>query len=601
MEQGFKDADLILERKYKTPFQHHGTLQTRTCVATWDGDALSVYESCQGVWNAKLNLAKSLGLPVEKVRVIVKYQGGGFGSKAGASRSITYAAKLAMMTKRPVRIELTRAEEFISHPRRMSSTIYIKTGVKKDGTLTAIECKGIINVGSGGGYGAFTYDIIQHPVLLYNCPNLYLEQIGVYTNLQHTGPTRSPLNVAGVSAFEAHMDEVAESLGIDPLQFRLKNYTYYSDPVRKTPFSAKNLDRAMSEVTKAIGWEHRSVYALDRKKEGPKKRGIGMGIYVFHGVGLPPFEANANVVIDRNGSIKLIAAVVDIGTGSPTALSQIAAEELGVSLEDIEISYGDTEGAPYSPGSHASRIIPEMGPAVLQAAAKARESLFQLVANYFKVDAQRLQSARGWIYLKDDHNRKIAFKEACKLIPQGESIEATGSRAPNVGSAPYSLWTNKDAKVTHATFGAMAVEVEVDIETGEVRVLRAATAHEFGRVLNPKFCDSQHYGGLVFGIGYGLLEEAITDKKTGVMLNTDFHQYRMATSLDMPETSIPINIEAEDGYFAYSSKGGGEGINSAVPAAIRNAVYNATGVWFYEYPITPGRMLSEIKAKSKVQ
>lgn len=595
VERGFKEADFVLERRYKTPFQHHGTLQTRSCVAYWDSDILTLQESCQGVWPTKRNLAKSLEVPVDKIRVLVKFQGGGFGSKAGAHRSITYAAKLSMMTSRPVRLELTRAEEFISHPRRPSTTVYIKTGVKRDGTLTAIMCKAIINIGSGGLYSVFAYDFIQHAMLLYDCPNMHLEQIGVYTNLQYTGPERSPLNVAAASSFEAHMDEVAGSINMDPLEFRRKNYTTYSDPIRKTPFSAKNLDLAMDQVARAIGWHRRLPFSL-AEGQRRKKRGIGMGIYVFHGVGLPPFEAKARVTIDRNGAIKLYAGVVDIGTGCATTLSMIAAEELGVSLENIDIIYGDTEETPYAPGTHASRIIPEMGPAVLQASSKAREELFQRVAACFKVERSALESSNRWIYLKDNPKTRISFAEACRRFVESDTqIIGTGSRAPNVGTAPYNL-LSREASVTHATFGATAVEVEVDEETGEISVIRSATAHEFGRALNPKLCNSQHYGGLVFGIGYGLLEEAILDSKTGIMLNTDLHQYRIPTSLDMPEEAIPLNIEGEDEYFAYSSKGGGEGINSAVAAAIRNAVANATGVWFNEYPLTPARVIDGLKS-----
>lgn len=607
VDRGFREADFIFEGRYKTPFQCHGTLQTRSCVATLEGDVLTVYESCQGVWSVRNDLSKSLGLPPEKIRVVVNYQGGGFGSKAGAHRSITFAAWLALRTRRPVKLELTRSEEFVSHPRRPSTTIYIKTGVKKDGTLTAIRSKSIINIGSGGLYGPFNHDINQHPVLLYSCPNMHLQQLAVHTNLQFTGPARSPLNVAGVSAFEAHMDEIAEAIGIDPLAFRFKNYTVYADTVRRTPFSAKNLDKAMSQVAQSIGWERRAKRAgmttTAQQPEGPKRRGIGMAIYVFHGVGLPPFNANASVVLRRGGRPQLLAGVVDIGSGAATVLSMIAAEELGVSLEDVEVVYGDTHPTTYSPATHASRVIPEMGPAVLQAAAMARERLFERVAGHWKVDARSLQSANGWIYSKCDSDadakaRRISFGDACMLLPEGESIVATGSRRPNVGTAPYNLFV-RQADVTHATFGATAVEVEVNVETGEIRVLKSATAHEFGRALNPKLCNSQHYGGLVFGIGFALLEEPILDKQTGMTLNTDLHQYRMPTSLDMPEETIPLNIEGDDAYFAYSSKGGGEGINSAVPAAIRNAVYNAIGVPLNEYPMTPERVMEAIKASKK--
>ena len=604
IQKGFREADFVLERVYKTGFQHHGTLQTRTCVANWSGDSLIVFESCQGIWQSKKDLAWSLKLPPEKVTIKMRYEGGGFGSKAGAHRSIHYASRLSMVTKRPVRLELTRAEEFLAHPRRASCSFYIKTGVKRDGTLTAMYGKAILNIGAGGGYRPFTNRVIGMPFVLYKCPNAYFEQWGVHTNLQFNGPMRSPVNLMGVCAAEAHFDEVAETVGIDPLDFRIKNYTPYADQVRHIPFSSKKLDVAMSSVTKAIDWSKWKEYG-SKPWGSSKRRGVGMANYIFHGVGNNPSVAFAEVSLRNDGSIDLRIGITDIGGGSATALSQVAAEELGVELRDIHVVYGDTAPTPFGPGSHSSRVIPEVAPAVLQAAAIARKNLFQIVGTYMRVDPSDLRSKLGEIYLASDPAIKMNFKDACALIgPEG--ILAKGSRAPAPGSHPFPHpkpegggWSPPHGPVQFATFGSCAVEVEVDVETGEVRVLRAAIAHEFGRALNPKFCDSQLYGGISMGIGSALLEEAITDSKTGIMMNTDLHQYRMATSLDMPLECIPFNIEGEDKFFAYSAKGGAEGTNTSVPAAIRNAIYNATGVWMYEYPITPNRLLVALSKKKK--
>ncbi len=388
---------------------------------------------------------------------------------------------------------------------------------------------------------------------------------------------------------------------MDPLEFRLKNYNPYADQVKMTPFSAKKLDVAMRDVTEAIDWTRRKEYAsLQNGKL--KRRGIGMASYIFNGVGINPCKANAEVAIRRDGTIELHAAIVDIGTGSATTLAMIAAEELGVPLESVRVIYGDSEAGPYAPGSHASRMIPEMGPAVLQAAADARKKLFEALAQSFKVHASQLRSAEGWIYFGSDPSRRVRFEEACGLMGD-ETITGRGSRARFPGSGypmPRAIPKGEapvEGQVSFATFGASAAEVEVDVETGEVRVLKIATAHEFGRALNPKLCDSQHYGGILMGIGMGLLEEPVLDKRTGIMLNTDLHQYRMPTALDMPLEAIPFNVEDDDPFFAYSAKGGGEGVNTAIPAAIRNAIYNAVGVWMYEYPITRERMVAALAEK----
>ena len=603
IQKGFKEADIVIERVYKTAFQHHGTLQTRTCVANWKGDSLIVFESCQGIWQAKKDLAWSLKVPQDKVTIKMRYEGGGFGSKAGAHRSIHYASRLSMETNRPVRLELTRAEEFVSHPRRPSCVFYMKTGIKYDGTLTAMWGKAIMNIGAGGGYRPFTNRVIGMPFVLCKCPNAYFEQWGVHTNLQFTGPMRSPVNHMGVCAAEAHLDELAEEVGMDPYEFRLKNYTPYADQVKQIPFSSKKLDEAMRCVTQAIGWSQRKDYAT-AKNSGSKRRGIGMANYCFHGVGSNPSKAFAEVSIRNDGSIDLRMGIVDIGGGAATSLTQIAAEELGVELRDIHVVYGDTGPTPYGPGSHSSRVVPEMGPAVLQAAAKARRSLFEIVGASMGVDPSQLRSKLGEIYLASDPSIKFDFKDACTQIgPEG--ILVRGSRAPAPGSHPFPHpkpggggWEPPHGPVQFATFGSCAVEVQVDIETGEVNVLRAAIAHEFGRALNPKFCYSQLYGGISMGIGAALLEEPMHDKKTGIMINPDLHQYRMATSLDMPFECIPFNIEGEDKFFAYSAKGGAEGTNTSVPAAIRNAIYNATGVWMYEYPISRNKLLEALRNKS---
>jgi CO/xanthine dehydrogenase Mo-binding subunit len=265
----------------------------------------------------------------------------------------------------------------------------------------------------------------------------------------------------------------------------------------------------------------------------------------------------------------------------------IAAEELGVSADDIMVIWGDTEGTRYAPSCHVSRCTAEMGPAVLQAAAEARQKLFEIIAPVLGANPDDLESKNGKIYVKSDPSRFISFKDACSKIETDKPIIGRGSRAPNPDAPKF------------ATFGAQAVEVEVDVETGEVKILKIASAHEFGRAINPKFCISQIYGGILFGIGYALSEEGIFDPKTGKMLNTNLHQYREPTSLDFDFEVIPFIVEGEDPYFAYSAKGAAETTNNPTPAAIRNAIYDAVGVWLNDLPITPDKLLNAIKIKNK--
>jgi CO/xanthine dehydrogenase Mo-binding subunit len=601
LEKGFGEADVVIEDRYSTQVSHHGTIQTRACVASWDGHALTVWDAVQGVWNSKLALADSLGLDPENVRVIVKYLGGGFGSKAYSHRITYFAAKLSMVTGRPVKMERTRAEEFVNHSRRWDCTFHFKMGAKKDGTLTAIYQKAIVSLGAASlPPNYYCRQIIWHTANLHACPNVHLEQIGVYTNRQVTGPTRSPLNMPAIFALESHMDRMAVALNMDPFTFRMKNYALYQsvgtdeadDPTavlencdRQGPYSSKNLDQCMKLATDGIGWERRKEF--DPLDPGPVKRGIGMASYlVVQGVGLSPYRAEARVVIHPDGTIHLFAGVVDIGGGQQTIFSMIAAEELGVELDDVTIIFGDTLDTPYSPSSHASRCTPEMGPAVLQAAAEARQKLFEITAPVLGVQAKDLQSKHGEIYSKSDPSTSIGFKKACHEIDPQAPITGRGSRSSNP----------RDAMM--ATFGAQAVELEVDCETGQVNLLKMAVAQDFGRAINPKLCVSQIYGGVGFGVGFVLTEEGAYDRETGKLLTCNLHQYRMPTSVDFPKVKTYL-AEMEDPYFAYSAKGAGENTNAPTPAAIRNAIYNAIGIWFNDLPITPDKILKAIHQKEK--
>ncbi len=580
VDRGFAEADVVVEETYTTSFQYHATLQTRCAIADWDGKVLTVFDSGQGVWNAKLNLSKSLDLPLDQVRVVTKYVGGGFGSKAAAQRYAHYAAKLAVLTKRPVRLELTRPEEFVSHPHRFSVKKWLKMGAKRNGDLTAVQGKGLVNLGTGGTYGNQGDKLAEHPFDLYECPNAYLEEYGVYTNSQMTGYMRSVMRVMSNFLLESHMDRLAVALNMDPLDLRLRNYTVWGDQEKKVPYSAKHLDRCMRLVSEAIGWPRRKDLT-EFNKYTSIKRGIGMAAYIYDGVGMTPYDANADVVIRRDGTVELLAGIVDIGGGQTTILRMIAAEELGVTLDRVRIKYGDTEGTKYAPGTHASRMTVEMGPAVLKASAEARQHLFAVAALMLDAQADDLRSENDIIYSKHEPARRIRFEKVCDALGPDGKVQGSGSRAPN------------PSNIVLRTFGAQAVEVEVDVETGSVRVLRVASAHELGRALNPKLCLSQHHGGIIMGLGYALLEDPAFDPKTGVMLNPDLHQYRTPTSLETPEI-IAFNVEAEDPYFAYSAKAIGEATMVATPAAIRNAIYHASGIWLNSLPMTRNKVLDAL-------
>jgi CO/xanthine dehydrogenase Mo-binding subunit len=585
VDRGLAEADVVSESHFTLPTQYHVDIQTRCCIADWDGLRLTVYEASQGVWNVKRELAKSLGLEEDRVRVVVQNMGGGFGSKAGAQRVVHYAARLAMLAGRPVRLELTRPEEFLSHPRRYAGEVTMRLGARRDGTLTAIDAEIVLDIGSGSLY-AGKYTMTLHQISeLYRCPSVRVRIVAVYTNTSPTGPQRGVLDPIATFSTEAAIDDLAARLGMDPLALRMKNYAEdfqgLDDTTPALPYTSKHLDACLATVADAIGWADRDRLAADAR--GSVRRGVGIAAYCIERGGYAPFSAKADVVARPDGSVEVQAGVVEIGAGQITILPMIAAEELGLPAERIRIHHGDTDGTHYAPSSHASRITSEVGPAVLQAAAMVRGRLFELVAPQLEVSPLDLVAADERIHVRGVPARGLSFTAACALMSEPE-IRATGSRAPNPDDVIFRL------------FGAHGAEVLVDVETGELRVVRIVCSHDIGRPINPKLVESQQYGGAVMGLGYGLYEEAELDGKTGVLLTPDVHQYRVPTALETPAIEAR-NVESEDAFYPYSAKPVGEAPLVGVMPAVRNALRHALGFGIDALPLTPARILEAIAAR----
>jgi CO/xanthine dehydrogenase Mo-binding subunit len=587
VERGLAEADVVSESRFTLPTQYHVDIQTRCCIADWNGDRLTIYEASQGVWNVKRELAKSLGLEEDRVRVVVQNMGGGFGSKAGAQRVVHYAARLAMLAGRPVRLELTRPEEFLSHPRRYAGEVTMRLGARRDGTLTAIDAEIVLDIGSGSLY-AGRYAMTLHQISeLYRCPSVRVRIVAVYTNTTPTGPQRGVLDPIATFSTEAAIDDLAARLDMDPLALRMKNYAEdfqgLDDTTPALPYTSKHLDACLAAVADAIGWSERDRMRAEAR--GPVRRGVGIAAYCLERGGYAPFSAKADVVARPDGSVEVQAGVVEIGAGQITILPMIAAEELGLPPERIHIHHGDTDGTHYAPSSHASRITSEVGPAVLQAAAQVRGRLCELVAARLEVSPLDLVAAEECIYVRGIPERGMTFTEACALMA-GPEIRATGSRAPNPDDVIFRL------------FGAHGAEVEVDVETGELRVLRIVCSHDIGRPINPKLVESQQYGGAVMGLGYGLYEEAELDGKSGVLLTPDVHQYRVPTALETPVIEAR-NVEREDAFYPYSAKPVGEAPLVGVMPAVRNAIRHALDLGIDTLPITPARILEALAARKK--
>lgn len=584
LAQGFAQADVIVERTFRTQCALHNCMETHGSVAMWEGDSLTVWDSTQHIFGVREGLARLLGLPLHRVRVIKKYMGGGFGSKNNLGKYTVIAALAAKMTGRPVKIMLDRHEENLAAGNRPSTVQHLKIGAKRDGTLTALELRAII---SAGAYCLWPPSVGGPARQLYACPNLKTEQYTVFTNTGPLSAFRAPGYVEGTFALESLMDELARELELDPLELRLKNYTEI-DQTTGRPYSTKGLREAYERGAKLFGRKSPSLKgrgsAPPTLGEGMGERflrGFGMASQIWSGNGMPP--AYAIVKINPDGTAIVITGTQDIGTGTKTVLAQIAAEELGFPIEKISVELGDTQLGLYAPLSAGSMTVASVGPAVRVAAHEARQQLLDVAAQVLEVPRESLTISQG-LLSSSALPKPVAVHEVLKNL-ENFMIIGRGAREPN------------PEDVTVNTFGAQFAEVTVDTETGEVRVERIVAVHDSGRVINPLTLSSQIEGGIIQGLGYALFEQRVVDRNTGVVLTDNLEGYKVPTALDIPEIVLEMVDRPDPRANNLGAKGVGEPPIIPTAAAIANAVANALGVRIYELPITRERILKALGRK----
>jgi xanthine dehydrogenase YagR molybdenum-binding subunit len=559
VEEGFRKADVVVEGTYSTQVQTHTALETHGVVARWEGDELTVWASTQGIFSVREELAETLKIPQSKVRVITEYMGGGFGAKFGARVEGVTAAKLAREAGAPVKLFLDRKEEQLATGNRPSSVQWIKAGATREGKLTALHLVVHGNGGTNGGTG--TSGPLKN---VYACDNVKTEEYDVFTNAGPSAAFRAPGHPQGSFALEATMDELAVKLGMDPIELRLKN-----DPseVRREEF------RIGAE---RIGWRSRNER---RKTEDPAiLRGVGTGAAVWYNTG--GTGPKATVTIHRDGSAEVVHGVQDLGTGARTMVGIVAAEELSLPLEKVAVRIGDTR-LPYGPGSGGSTTTPSTAPTIRAAAFDARRRLAEIVGNRLSVPAESLEFDGGAFSVRGDPSRRVSWTEACSSLPE-EGISGTASRAENHPDA----WKR-------FTAGAQFAEVEVDTETGLVRVRRVVAVHDCGLVVNALTTESQIQGGVIQGISYALYENRVLDRATGRAVNPDVEQYKIVGSMDVPEIEA-IVVPVWDGVNNTHSVGIGEPATVPTAGAIANAVSHAIGARIRRLPITPESVLEAI-------
>jgi CO/xanthine dehydrogenase Mo-binding subunit len=571
INQGFSDAGVTVAGEFHTQTALHNCLETHGSVACWQGDNLTIWDSTQNVFGVRDEVAQALGLSQQQVRVIKQYMGGGFGSKTEAGKYTVMAALAARRTGRPVQILLDRHEENLAAGNRPASVQVMKIGAKGDGTLTAIHHRATVALGA---YAASIASPCGPTRRLYRCPHLKTEDYGVFT---HSGPYcsfRAPGYVEGTFVLESMMDEMAKKLGMDPLAFRLKNYTEI-DPLTDRPYTTKGLRRAYEIGAERIGWQNRAVIKRTRSSDS-KKVGFGMAGQVWGGGGGPP--AYALLKINPDGTAVVITGTQDIGTGTKTVLTQIAAETLGLPIAFVKLQLGDSQTGVFSPLSAGSMTLASMGPAVRAAAEDARHQLLEVAAQILATSLENVEIENGRIV---DRKRGKRLKISAVLSNLSNCmIVGRGARAPN----PQHKIIN--------TFGAQYAQVEVDIETGQVKVARIIAVHECGRIINPMTARSQLEGGVIQGLGFALTEQRWMDPRIGIVINADLDHYKLPTSEDVPEIVAELIDLPDPEANSIGVKGLGEPPIIPTAAAVANAVADALGTRIYHLPLTPDRVLA---------
>ncbi|HMK70815.1 MAG TPA: xanthine dehydrogenase family protein molybdopterin-binding subunit [Xanthobacteraceae bacterium] len=567
VSQGFRDADVIVEGDYGTQVQTHCCLEPHGIVADWRADGLTVYISTQYTTGVRHELAEEFGLPLNRVRVIVKVMGGGFGSKSTLGNYGRFAVELSRRAQAPVRLVLDREEEQMDAGNRPGTFQQLRIGAKRDGALTAISLVsyGTAGVGLGAGVGF-------NAEALYSCLNFEGAQHDVFINAGAGCAMRAPGNTPGAFGLEQAIDELAERLALDPLVLR----------ERIDPSPVRREERRIG--SDRIGWQHRHAPGADT---GPVKRGLG----VAQSLWMANVQTNSacEVRIMRDGSVEVLSSVQDIGTGTGTVLAQTVAEVLGLRPEEITVRIGDTEFPP-GPPSYGSRATASITPPARTAAWRVLQSLLREAGLALNAPAEDLVTRNGRILLRDDPSRGISFREAAARL-RTDRISAVAARSDDYPG--FRRRMGDGALARQDLGGVQFAAVAVDTETGVVRVERVVAVQDCGRPINPRQIESQVHGGVLMGLSYALFEERILDQHTGRMVNPDLENYKLAGPCETPKIDVVI-LENYQGNSATDAYGIAEPANIATAPAIANAVYNAIGVRLRSLPMTPAAVLAAL-------
>lgn len=592
--KAFQESDFMFEDDFETQAVNHCPLEPQVALAMADQSGkVTLWSSTQIPFFLRRNLATALDIPESKVRIIKPKVGGGFGQKIDLYAKDFCAAFFSMKMKKPVKFLYEREEVFTSTRQRHPFKIHLKTGMKKDGKILAQQFRAIADGGAYNSTAPLMITLACYFIMLpYRLENLLFEGSHVYTNKPVGGAMRGHGIPQVRFAVEAQLDMIAEKMEIDPLELRLKNAFLAGEPhPARLLVQSCGFSDTLIKAAEGIGWK-------EKRGRLPYGRGVGLAGASFpSGVSnMSHISSGAVVKIERDGSITLLTGAADIGQGAETVISQIAAEELGVSLGDIRITAADTEITPLDPGTFGSGVTLRAGNAARMAACEAKEKLFEAVAERLEADVKDLEVKDRRIYIKENPERGMSFQEALKVYQYSDRpmpIIGRGSYYPPA-KEPTTL-LKEDGNFSPAySFMTQAAEVEVDTRTGKVKVLRMVAAHDCGRAINPMLVEGQLDGSVVGGMGQALYEDVMTEK--GQVLNPSFLDYGIPTAMEVPSITS-IEVETDDPEGPFGAKESGEGTQLAPAPAIINAIYDAIGVRFKSLPVTPDKVLEALKTK----
>ena len=586
VEKGFAESDHIFEDTITSGMQQHCSIEPHGAICLVDDEnRMTLWANNDSPYRCRSEISKALNIPNSNVRVIgAPYIGGNFGGKGGLKAEAGAIALAWKIRNRPIRVIYSREEEFCSAIVRHPATIHLKTGVKKDGTLLARK---VTLYWATGGYAEKGPTVCRFGGVSgpgpYNIPNVSIDSYCAYTNRQVAGAMRGYGGAQSAWAYESHMNRIAQELGLDPLEFRLRHV--YRDGDRHTSgqiLSSEGLETCLKKVAEKMNWGKK-----------PKGKDRGRGIACMERAVKTPFASAAFIKVNEDATVEILSSTTEVGQGSETVLCQMAAEELGVPLAWVRKATPDTAFTPFDASTTSSRSTFHMGNAVKMAAIDARDQIFKLAATTMEANPDDLVAKAGKIFVKGAPQQAVPIADILR--------KHYGSSGTVLGKGFYypEMEVPSEYFSTHMIFwllGAHGVELEVNRKTGEVTIIKIYAAHDVGKAIHPSNCVSQLEGGVATGLGFALYEEYMF--KEGEVLNPNFLHYKVPTALEVPDIeSVLVEYSHREG--PYGAKGMGETNNVPLPPAIAGAIYDAVGVRIRSLPITPDKILEALKQKAQ--